>query len=282
MPKPVKKAVFPAAGRGTRMLPATRAVAKELLPVVDTPLIQYALEEAAEAGVEDFIFITAPDGAPGASSIADHFAAHFAAADKPPPGRLHYAVQPEPLGLGHAVWCARDFIGADEPFAVLLSDDLMQPPPGGPGCMAQMVQAHAQAGGNMAAVQDVPREMTARYGILDVESESADGRLVRARGLVEKPAPEDAPSTLSIVGRYILDPAVLRALDAQKTGAGGEIQLTDAMAETIGAVPFHGFRFAGRRFDCGGPAGFVQANLAFGLAREDTGAALRDFLKKAV
>lgn len=286
----IKKAVFPVAGLGTRSLPATKAMAKEMLPIVDRPLIQYAVEEARDAGIEDFVFVTGR----GKSVIEDHFdhavelEASLAAKGKadvladvrgfvPPPGHLYYTRQQAPLGLGHAVWCARGMIADSEPFAVILPDDLIQAEP---GCLRQMVEAHAETGGNMVAVEDVPREWTDRYGILDVESD--DGRIAKAKGLVEKPNPEDAPSTLSIIGRYILDPAVFAALDRHEAGAGGEIQLTDAMAATIGSVPFHGFRFQGRRFDCGTKQGFIEANIAFGLARDDVAGPLRDFLKTVV
>jgi len=278
MSKKVRKAVFPVAGLGTRFLPATKAIPKEMLPIVDKPLIQYAVEEARAAGIEDFIFVTGR----GKNAIEDHFDHSQQLEDVlrgrgkddlvraitdwlPGAGRIAYTRQPEPLGLGHAVWCARDLIG-NEPFAVLLADDLImadQP------CLKQMVDVHDETGGNVVAVMDVPREHTDRYGILDVESD--DGRLVTVRGLVEKPDPATAPSTLSIIGRYILDPMVLDQLSGQQTGAVGEIQLTDGMARTIGRVPFHGLRFSGRRFDCGDKAGFLVANIAFGLARGDLG-----------
>jgi UTP--glucose-1-phosphate uridylyltransferase len=286
MVKPIRKAVFPVAGLGTRFLPATKALPKELMPVVDRPLIQYAVEEARQAGIEEFVFVTGR----GKGLLEDHF-------DRAPeleqaleergkeaelkavldcalePGRLFFTRQPRPLGLGHAVWCARELIG-DEPFAVFLADDLILAEP---GCLAQMVEAYADAGGNVLAVEEVPRSETRRYGILDVVAD--DGRLARARGLVEKPEPENAPSTLSIIGRYILQPEVFRELDRQRRGAGGEIQLTDAIAETIGRVPCHGFRFRGRRFDCGKRLGFVQANLAFALARADLANEVRAFIK---
>ncbi len=274
----VRKAVFPVAGLGTRFLPATKAIPKEMLPIVDKPLIQYAVEEARAAGIEEFIFVTGR----GKSAIEDHFDhAHQleevlrrrgkddlvrAITDwMPGPGRIAYTRQPEALGLGHAVWCARDLIG-DEPFAVLLADDLIM---ADRPCLSQMMDVYKETGGNVVAVMDVPPEHTDRYGILDVESD--DGRLATVRGLVEKPAPADAPSTLSIIGRYILDPSVLDQLDNQETGAAGEIQLTDGMARTIGQVPFHGLRFSGQRFDCGDKAGYLLANIAFGLARDDLG-----------
>lgn len=283
----VRKAVFPVAGMGTRVLPAAKAVPKELLPVVDRPVIEYAVEEARAAGIETLIFVTGR----GKSAIEDHFDrapeleslleskgkdAALAAVRKAEPeaGRLLYVRQPAPLGLGHAVWCARAAIG-EEPFAVILPDDLMA---GDTPCLAQLLEAHAEVGGNVVAVEDVPRAHTDRYGILDVIDD--DGRLAAAQGLVEKPTPEAAPSTLSIIGRYVLDPRVLRELDHQKPGQGGEIQLTDALARTIPDVPFHGLRFRGRRFDCGNKAGYVEAILAHALAHAETGEAAREMLRR--
>jgi UTP--glucose-1-phosphate uridylyltransferase len=261
---------------GTRFLPATKAMPKEMLPVVDKPLIQYALEEAAAAGIEHFIFVTGR----GKTALEDHFdhapdlertlrernkikEIEAVTAWMPKSGQISYTRQQEPLGLGHAVWCARDLVD-NEPFAVLLPDDLIlaRTP-----CLKQMVDVHTEVGGNVVAVIDVPREHTKRYGILDVEHD--DGRLARAKGLIEKPEPKDAPSTLSITGRYILHPRVFEYLDKKIKGAGNEIQLTDAMAQTIGSVPFHGLRFEGQRFDCGDKVGWLQANLAFALERED-------------
>ena len=287
MPRVPRKAIFPVGGLGTRFLPVTKALPKEMLPVVDKPLIQYAVEEARAAGIEEFIFVTGR----GKSAIEDHFDHSYElrdtlmARDKKAeldaledmllePGQVAYIRQQEPLGLGHAVWCARHMIH-DEPVAVLSADDLVlsEVP-----CLKQVIDAYMEVGGNLAAVMDVPREHTDRYGILDVVSD--DGRLAKARGLVEKPAPADAPSTLSIIGRYILDPAVFDELDRQETGAGGEIQLTDAMARTIGRVPFHGLRFEGRRFDCGSKAGFLEANVAYALEREDLRADMREIVKR--
>jgi len=289
MIKPVRKAVFPVAGQGTRFLPATKVMPKEMLPIVDKPLIQYALEEAQEAGIEDFVLVTGR----GKNLMEDHFdnayeleailiergkEAELDAVQRmmPDPGKLAYTRQRRPLGLGHAIWCARQFI-AGEPFAVLLPDDLIQ---AGPGCLKQMMDAYAEVGGNIVAVEDVPREHTNRYGILDVESEK--GALARARGLVEKPDPASAPSTLSIIGRYILQPEVFEHLDKHETGAGGEIQLTDAMAKTIGDIPFHGMRFEGRRFDCGTKIGFVAANVAFAVARDDLNGDIREVIKSII
>jgi UTP--glucose-1-phosphate uridylyltransferase len=260
---------------------------KEMLPIVDKPLIQYAVEEARAAGIEEFIFITGR----GKSAIEDHFDHStelrdtLAARGKTEelksvedmllePGQVAYIRQQDPLGLGHAVWCARNVI-QDEPVAVLLADDLVL---SGVPCLGQMIEAHREVGGNLAAVMDVPRAQTDRYGILDVVSD--DGRLAKAKGLVEKPKPADAPSTLSIIGRYILDPDVFVELDRRETGAGGEIQLTDAMARTIDRVPFHGLRFAGTRFDCGSKAGFLEANIAFALRRPELRVEVLEILRR--
>ncbi len=281
----VRKAVFPVGGLGTRFLPATKSMPKEMLPVVDTPLIQYAVDEALAAGIEEIIFVTGR----GKSAIEDHFdhsfelehtlaergkTAELKAVTNPiqVPGGIAYTRQQTALGLGHAVWCARELVG-DEPFAVLLADDLvMAETP----CLKQLVDVYSRTGGNVVAVMDVPREHTNRYGILDVAND--DGTLAEIKGLVEKPAPEDAPSTLSIIGRYVLLPDVFAELDRQEPGAGNEIQLTDAMARLIGPTPFHGLRFEGRRFDCGDKAGFLEANLAFALARDDLADQVREFL----
>jgi len=285
MRKKVRKAIFPVGGLGTRFLPATKALPKEMLPVVDKPLIQYAVEEAAAAGIEEFVFVTGR----GKHAIEDHFDVSYELdrtlsergktdlVDEmrrwmPEPGQIAYTRQMEPLGLGHAVWCAREFIG-DDPFAVLLADDLvMAETP----CLAQLVKAYEETGGNVVAVMDVPQEHTNRYGILDVESD--DGRLASVRGLVEKPDPAVAPSTLSIIGRYVLLPGVFEHLSRKQAGAGGEIQLTDAMAQLIGISPFHGLRFEGRRFDCGDKGGFLEANIAFALARDDMGPAVQEII----
>lgn len=276
MVKTVTKAIFPVAGLGTRFLPATKVLPKEMLPVVDKPLIQYAVEEALEAGIEEMVMVTAP----GKSALEDHFGrateleAFLEARGKtealasirdefPNPKKISFTLQDDPLGLGHAVWCAKDFIG-DEPFAVLLPDDLMQAQP---GCLSQMMDAYRDTGGNVVAVEEVPEELTSRYGVLDVIED--DGRLAKAKGLVEKPSPEEAPSRLAIIGRYILQPQVFSHLDKKVTGAGGEIQLTDAMAATLDDISFHGLRIDGRRFDCGSKLGFVEANTAFAAARSD-------------
>ena len=287
MTGPIRKAIFPVGGLGTRFLPVAKALPKEMLPVVDKPLIQYAVEEARAAGIEEFVFVTGR----GKSAIEDHFdhaielREALAARGKKAelgavedmllePGQVAYIRQQVPLGLGHAVWCARHLVHG-EPVAVLLPDDLVlsETP-----CLAQMIAAHGEVGGNLAAVMDVPRAQADRYGILDVAED--DGRLAKAKGLVEKPKPAEAPSTLSIIGRYILDPAVFVELDRQEAGAGGEIQLTDAIARTIGRVPFHGLRFEGRRFDCGSKAGYLEANIAFALQRPDLQAETREILRR--
>jgi len=289
MVKPVTKAVFPVAGLGTRFLPATKAMPKEMLPIVDKPLIQYAVEEAYEAGIEHMIFVTGR----GKNLLEDHFdiayelEAVLASRGRdqdvaklrdgfPKPGQLSYTRQQEPLGLGHAVWCAREFLG-DDAFAVILPDDLIR---AAPGCLSQMMDAYQETGGNVVAVENVPLENTNQYGILDVIND--DGHLAEARGLVEKPAPEEAPSTLSIIGRYILQPEVFDHLNKLETGAGNEIQLTDAIAKTIGNVPFHGLRFKGQRFDCGSKVGFVAANVTYAMEREDMSARLNTVLKNLV
>ena len=274
MVKRVKKAIFPVAGLGTRFLPATKALSKEMFPVVDKPLIQYALEEAREAGIEEYIFVTGRSK----STIQDHFGRSYELEKilidnnkselveeikswVPDPSQISYVRQQKALGLGHAVWCARNNIG-DEPFAVLLADDLVL---SNPGCLAQMMEVYAEVKGNVVAIEEVPMEKVNRYGVLDIESE--DGVVVKAKGLVEKPNPKVAPSNLSIIGRYILQPDVFRKLDNQEKGAGNEVQLTDAIAETLNDIPFHGFKFAGKRFDCGSRLGYLEANLAYALER---------------
>ena len=274
MVKRVKKAIFPVAGLGTRFLPATKALSKEMFPVVDKPLIQYALEEAREAGIEEYIFVTGRSK----STIQDHFGRSYELEKilidnnkselveeikswVPDPSQISYVRQQKALGLGHAVWCARNNIG-DEPFAVLLADDLVL---SNPGCLAQMMEVYAEVKGNVVAIEEVPMEKVNRYGVLDIESE--DGVVVKAKGLVEKPSPKVAPSNLSIIGRYILQPDVFRKLDNQEKGAGNEVQLTDAIAETLNDIPFHGFKFAGKRFDCGSRLGYLEANLAYALER---------------
>ncbi|MGK6356505.1 UTP--glucose-1-phosphate uridylyltransferase GalU [Sphingomonas sp. DT-207] len=287
MIKPLRKAVFPVGGLGTRFLPATKAMPKEMLPIVDRPLIQYAVEEAMEAGIEQMIFVTGR----GKSAIEDHFDIAFELeatmsgrgksldildATRLKPGAVAYVRQQEPMGLGHAVWCARDIVG-DEPFAVLLADDFML---GKPGCLKQMVEAYNKVGGNLICAEEVPEDQTHRYGI--ITPGAREGALTEVKGLVEKPAPGTAPSNLSVIGRYILQPEVMRVLEGQETGAGGEIQLTDAMARMIGDQPFHGLTFQGTRYDCGDKAGFIQANIAVALSRTDIGQAVREFIARSV
>ncbi len=284
--KKLVKAVLPVAGLGTRFLPATKAAAKEMLPVVDKPLIQYAIEEARAAGIEQFCMITGR----GKTALVEHFDVAYELeavlrqrgkqreldmlrASQMAPGSIVTVRQQEPLGLGHAIWCARAFIG-DDPFAILLPDDLILSET---SCTKQLADAYRETGGNIVAVTEVPREHTNRYGILDIGSD--DGRLVEVRGLIEKPAPEEAPSNLSVIGRYVLLPDVIRYLDRMERGAGNEVQLTDAMAKMIGHTPFHGLRYEGRRFDCGDKVGFLEAQIAFALKREDLGPAVRAFLK---
>ena len=290
MNKPIRKAVFPVAGLGTRFLPATKAMPKEMLTLVDRPLIQHAVDEARAAGIEQFIFVTSR----GKGALEDHFdsnpdlkrtleargkkkALEIVEATEIESGELLFTRQREPLGLGHAVWCARNLVG-DEPFAILLPDDvvLAKTP-----CLKQMQEAYAKTGGNLVAVVDVPREQTNRYGILDVESD--DGKLAKIKGMVEKPEPAKAPSTLSIIGRYILQPEIFTAALARKhKGAGGEIQLTDSMAKLIGKQPFHGLRYEGTRYDCGDKAGFIEANAAFALAHPEIGPQVLVALKRMV
>ncbi|MGC5796718.1 UTP--glucose-1-phosphate uridylyltransferase GalU [Sphingomonas sp. NFX23] len=282
--KPLRKAVFPVAGLGTRFLPATKAMPKEMLTVVDKPLIQYAVEEALEAGIEQIIFVTGR----GKGALEDHFDISYELEDtmrsrgksldaisniRMKPGSPVYVRQQEPLGLGHAVWCAREIVG-DEPFAVLLPDELMV---GKPGFMKQMVEAYNQVGGNVIGALEVPDSETDKYGI--ISPGAIDGRLTEVTALVEKPKRGTAPSNLMIPGRYILQPEVMRILETQEKGAGDEIQLTDAMAQLIGNQPFHGFTFDGQRYDCGDKAGYIQANLAIALARDDIGPVVREFAK---
>ncbi|MBV9841655.1 MAG: UTP--glucose-1-phosphate uridylyltransferase GalU [Sphingomonadaceae bacterium] len=282
----VRKAVFPVAGFGTRFLPATKAVPKELLPIVDRPLIQYAIDEALAAGIEQMIFVTGR----GKHAIEDYFDSAFEiesdliaknkkailealAPTRLAPGQAAFVRQQQMAGLGHAVWCARHLIG-DEPFAVLLPDELLwnEANP----CLKQMVGAFDQKGGNVVAVLEVPAAHTDRYGIVDPGA--IDGRITELKGMVEKPK-ENPPSQLAIVGRYILQPEVLDILTEGKKGAGGEIQLTDAMAQLIGRQPFHAWTFDGVRHDCGEKAGFIQANVALALERADIGPAIRDYLR---
>jgi UTP--glucose-1-phosphate uridylyltransferase len=268
---PVKKAIFPIAGLGTRFLPATKVLPKEMLILGNKPLIQHAYEEAREAGIEEFIFVSSREK----SMIESHFRPHrqlhqiLAARNKAAElaslqdctveqDKLSVVYQEQPLGLGHAVWCARNIVGR-EPFAVILPDDVVIGRP----CLAQMMEAYREAGGNLVAVENVPLAETAKYGVLDVQSDN--GRLVSVKGLVEKPDPAQAPSTLAIIGRYILQPEVFDHLSKASTGTGGEIQLTDSLVKLVGAQAFHGFRFEGTRYDCGNRLGLLKANVAYAI-----------------
>lgn len=274
--KKVLKAVFPVAGLGTRFLPATKSIPKEIMTLVDRPLIQYAIDEARAAGIKEFIFVTSR----GKSALEDYFdvapelesALRKAGKDQlldvlkdtnMDSGAIAYIRQNRPMGLGHAVWCARRLIG-NEPFAVLLPDDVIaaEKP-----CLQQMVEAYAETGGNMVAAMEVAPEKASSYGVLDIGNDM--GSIVEAKGMVEKPPAGTAPSNLAVIGRYILSPDVLTNLNKIKQGAGGEIQLTDAIAEEIGRSKVYGYRFRGQRYDCGSKAGFLQATVAFGLARPD-------------
>jgi len=278
----IRKIVFPVAGLGSRFLPATKSIPKEMLPVVDRPLIDYAVEEARNAGIEHFVFVTGR----GKGAIEDYFDHAFelevtlsernkASALKAlsstqlKHGAASFVRQQQPLGLGHAIWCARDILG-DDPFAVILPDEMVLHER---GCLAQMVDAWNEHGGNVVAVAEVPADRVDQYGIVDPGAD--DGKIVEVKGLVEKPAFGKAPSQLALTGRYILSPNVFNELDKGIRGAGGEIQLTDAMAATIGTVPFHAVRFEGTRFDCGDKAGYLAANIAYALKRDDIGPDLR-------
>ncbi|HEX4801847.1 MAG TPA: UTP--glucose-1-phosphate uridylyltransferase [Sphingomicrobium sp.] len=279
----VRKAVFPVAGLGTRLLPATKSIPKELITIVDRPLIQYAVDEAREAGIEQLIFVTGR----GKAALDDYFDHAFELeatmrergkkldaldSSRSDFGEVVSVRQQQPLGLGHAVWCARHIVG-DEPFAVLLPDELMV---GKPNCLAQLVEAYDKVGGNLVAALEVPDSETHKYGVIDPGT--TDGRLTEIRGMVEKPAPGTAPSNLMLPGRYILQPEVMHALDAQEKGAGGEIQLTDAIAKLGGKQPLHAYRFEGERYDCGSAAGFVIANIAVARARPDVAPAIEEFI----
>lgn len=284
MTRKVTKAIFPVAGLGTRFLPATKSVPKEIMTLVDRPLVQYAIDEARAAGIKEFIFVTSR----GKSALEDYFDHNLVLeqtleakgkhalletlnATNMESGAIAYIRQHKALGLGHAVWCARRLIG-DEPFAVMLPDDVIA---ADKPCLQQMIEAYEETGGNMVAAMEVPTEKTSSYGILDVGDNV--GTVTRARGMVEKPEPDEAPSNLAVIGRYILGPSVLYNLNQMKQGSGGEIQLTDAIAEDIGnGVPVFGYKFDGQRFDCGSKSGFLQATVAFALARDD----LRDDLSR--
>lgn len=284
MTRKVTKAVFPVAGMGTRFLPATKSVPKEIMTLVDRPLVQYAIDEARAAGIKEFIFVTSR----GKSALEDYFDHNLVLEQElkakgknklleilnktnMESGAIAYIRQHKALGLGHAVWCARRLIG-DEPFAVMLPDDVIA---ADKPCLQQMIEAYEDTGGNMVAAMEVPKEKTSSYGVLDVGDNI--GSVVPTRGMVEKPAPSEAPSNLAVIGRYVLRPSVLNNLNAKKAGSGGEIQLTDAIAQDIAAgVPAFGYKFNGQRFDCGSKSGFLQATVAFALARED----LRDDLSQ--
>lgn len=270
--KPVRKAVFPVAGLGTRFLPATKVLPKEMLPLAGKPLIQHAVEEARDAGIEEFIFITGRSK----EMLEEHFdyqpelmqtleargkndMIEKVISSQMSEGALFLTRQAKPLGLGHAIWCARKLVG-DEPFAVILPDDVVLHEK---GCMSQLVESYNRKGGNWVAVMDVERQDTKKYGVIDTNN--AEDKEVVVNGLVEKPKPEDAPSTLSIIGRYILQPEIFNHLSNFETGAGGEIQLTDSMSRLIGKQAFHGLRFDGTRYDCGSRLGFIEGNIAFSL-----------------
>lgn len=285
--KPLKKAVMPVAGMGTRFLPATKAIAKEMLPVVDRPLVQYAVDEARAAGIEQFCFVTGR----GKTAIVEHFDVHYELerlleergkakelaelrAQAMEPGNLVTTRQQVPMGLGHAIWCARSFIG-DDPFAILLPDDLMMCDV---SCTKQLADAYRETGGNVVAIEEVPMERVNRYGVIDVGKDM--GKLVSVKGLVEKPPIDQAPSNLTIIGRYVLMPEVIGHLAKMEKGAGGEVQLTDGMAKLIGHQPFHGLRYEGRRFDCGDKVGFLEAQIAFALKRPELAPQVREFLAK--
>ncbi|PWK61607.1 UTP--glucose-1-phosphate uridylyltransferase GalU [Roseicyclus mahoneyensis] len=277
MKRRVTKAIFPVAGLGTRFLPATKSIPKEIMTLVDRPLIQYAIDEARAAGIKEFIFVTSR----GKSALEDYFDAapelenalrkkgktdllEALKTTTMDSGAIAYIRQQKPLGLGHAVWCARRLL-SNEPFAVILPDDVIaaEKP-----CLQQMVEAYAETGGNMVAAMEVPADKTNAYGVLDIKDDM--GSVVSVKGMVEKPALGTAPSNLAVIGRYILTPEIMNNLNKIKTGAGGEVQLTDAIAEEITASDnVYGFRFRGQRFDCGSKAGFLQATVAFGMARED-------------
>ena len=287
MRKKVTKAIFPVAGLGTRFLPATKSVPKEIMTLVDRPLVQYAIDEAREAGIKDFIFVTSR----GKGALEDYFdmapqleqelrkkgkddLLEILKATNMDSGQVAYVRQHKPLGLGHAVWCARHLI-ANEPFAVILPDDVIAAKT---PCLGQMVEAFEETQGNIVAAMEVPEDKASAYGVLDIKEDL--GRMVSTKGMVEKPAAGEAPSNLAVIGRYILTPTVLKKLNKKQTGAGGEIQLTDAIsAARDEGEEVYGYRFEGERFDCGSKAGFLQATVAFALAREDLGGELRAFLQ---
>jgi UTP--glucose-1-phosphate uridylyltransferase len=289
MPLTIRKAIFPVGGLGTRFLPATKSMPKEMLPVVDKPLIQYAVEEAMEAGIEEFIFVTGR----GKSAIEDHFDHAYELQEMlekrnktgalkvvkdsiPKPGQIAYTRQLEPLGLGHAIWCARNFVGP-EPVAVLLADDLILSEN---GCLKQMIEAYNQVGGNMVAVMEVEKYQTSSYGI--VTPGTIENSLIEVLDLIEKPKESEAPSNLAVIGRYILQPNIFNDLNRFEKGTGGEIQLTDSIARQVGLEPLNGFKFDGQRFDCGSKVGFLEANIAYALKREDLREPIQQFIQKMI
>ena len=285
----VSTAVFPVGGLGTRFLPATKALPKEMLPVVDKPLIEYAVEEARDAGIEYFVFVTGR----GKTAIENHFDTNFeletslrergdiALLERIKrndfvPGRIAYVRQIEPMGLGHAVWCARHLIG-DEPFAVLLADELIRSER---PCLSDLIEVHQQTGGNVVSVMPVPRDETSRYGI--VATPDGGGRIREVTDLIEKPPIEDAPSNLALIGRYVLEPSIMDHLDKMERGAGGEVQLTDALCRDIGKHPFHAVELSGRRYDCGTKVGYLEANVALALERKDLGGDAEAAVRRAL
>ena len=287
MPNKIKKAVFPVAGLGTRFLPATKAMPKEMLTIVDRPVIQLAVDEAREAGIEHFVFVTGRNKA----VIEDHFDKQYELeetlrnrgkteelklleAERPSAGQTSYTRQQEPLGLGHAVWCARELIG-DEPFALLLPDMLIH---ARPGCLKQMMSVYEEHGGNVIAVEEVPDDQVHRYGIVGVGA--SRGAAFEIDSMIEKPAPKDAPSNLIISGRYILQPEIFDHIARQEPGSGNEIQITDAMIRLMTEQSFFGLNFKGTTYDCGDKLGFLMANVAYGLDRDDLGDAFKAALKK--
>jgi UTP--glucose-1-phosphate uridylyltransferase len=289
-PRPItriRKAVFPVAGLGTRFLPATKVMPKEMLPISDRPLIQHVFEEAREAGIEEFIFVTGrykemleehfdhqPELEQTLLSRGKHDLIAKIKDSEMPAGRLFLTRQPKPLGLGHAIWCAEKLVGG-EAFAVLLPDVLIKH---SQGCLKQMLSVYEEFGGNVIAVENVPQDQTDQYGIVDTGGK--DAKICPVRGLVEKPKPSEAPSTLSVVGRYILQPQIFDALSSFEKGAGGEIQLTDAMAKLIGQQPFHTLRFAGKSYDCGSRLGFIEANIAFGMDDPVIGGKIKNLISE--
>ncbi|PHQ71295.1 MAG: UTP--glucose-1-phosphate uridylyltransferase [Paracoccus sp.] len=291
MSRKVTKAIFPVAGLGTRFLPATKSIPKEIMTLVDRPLIQYAIDEARAAGIKEFIFVTSR----GKGALEDYFDhAHELESSLKKSGKtelldvlrstnmesgaIAYIRQHKALGLGHAVWCARRLVNEDEPFAVILTDDVIM---GEPPCLQQMIEAYRETGGSMVATMEVAPEKAQSYGVLDVSEDM--GAIVKAQGMVEKPAPGTAPSNLAVIGRYILAPTVMKNLNKLKAGSGGEIQLTDAIADEIAADRgVYGLRFRGQRFDCGSKAGFLQATVAFGLERDELREEFSEYLSDVV